>query len=96
MREMLSPIVSPIMPLLIKSMRVDGCSRESSCLATSGKAEPKDKKPVVDDEPSATMMNVCPGRSFSLVNGRLAPSDSPDLKVRQAAEGLKVSPRSRA
>jgi hypothetical protein len=51
---------------------------------------PKPPRPVVDDEPSATMTSVCPGRSFALVKGRRLPSDSPYLKVKQAAEGLKA------
>ena len=54
-------------PLLISSTRADGRNRKSSCFMTSGKAPPElsNPKPVVDEDPSATMISVPPACSFA-------------------------------
>jgi hypothetical protein len=81
-------------PLLITSIRAEGYNRDSSRFITSGKAVPAPKapKPVVDDDPSATIVSVPPARSFAFVDARGAPSDNPFLNPRQAAAGLKGPP----
>ena len=50
------------------------------------------ESPVVDDDPSATIVSVPPARSFAFVDTRGAPSDNPFLNPRQAAAGLKGPP----
>ena len=76
-------------PLLISSIRAEGRNRSSSPFITSGNAPPDPvPKPVVDDDPSATIVSALPASNFALMPASGAPSDNPRLNTRQASDGL--------
>ena len=73
------------------SQKIAECSRNSSSFITSGNAAPfrNVPKPVVEDDPRATILNAPPARSFAFVNARGASSDSPAANSRHASAGLR-------
>src|SRR5262249_4331471 len=90
---MLSGMFPMMRPLLISSILAAGRNRVTSCFMTSGKGRPvRPPKPLVEEEPSATIFSVWPAPSFAFVRGSGAPSDNPLLNRRQAAEGGAAEP----
>jgi hypothetical protein len=67
----------------------------SSFFITSGNAAPlpDDPKPVVEDDPRATILKEPLARNFAWVIGRGAPSDKPSAKLRQASLELRDTGR---
>src|ERR1700678_3621738 len=94
MRATLSPRSSIMRPLLISCIFTEGCSFANSCFITSGKGLPNDPKPVVDEDPNATILRAPPALSLAWVSASGAPRESPCLNARQAAAGLDGRSRS--